>query len=55
MQEFYLSTSDSLAEVFQKISPSDEGIHIILKDGEHKGLFHERIFYNLPNPLVKKS
>ncbi|WP_294428290.1 pectinesterase family protein [uncultured Treponema sp.] len=50
-----LTTNDSLSEVFSKISPSDELIHILLSDGEHKGLLHERIFYNLPNPLVIES
>ncbi|MBQ4378208.1 MAG: hypothetical protein II821_03305 [Treponema sp.] len=55
MLEFYLTQNESLAEVFSKITPSQEEIHIILEDGEHSGLFHERLFYNLPNPLLIES
>ncbi len=35
-----------------KIDFSTQKIHIILKDGLHSGLEHERIFYDLPNPLL---
>jgi len=53
---YNLSTNDSLAEVFARLAnsklPADEKIHILLSDGEHHGLEHERLFYNLPNPLV---
>jgi pectinesterase len=56
---YNLSTNDSLAEVFARLAnsklPADEKIHILLSDGEHHGLEHERIFYNLPNPLVIES
>ena len=54
-----ITQNDSLAEVISKIPSSvkslNENVHIILSDGEHKGLYHERIFYNLPNPLVIES
>ena len=50
-----LSTNDSLAKVFSAISPSEEPIHILLADGEHRGLEHERLFYDFPNPLVIES
>ena len=50
-----LSTKDSLSQFFAGISPSSEIVHILLEDGEHRGLEHERIFYNLPNPLVIES
>ena len=50
-----LSTNDSLAKVFKTISPSEEPIHILLADGEHHGLEHERLFYDFPNPLVIES
>ena len=53
--EITLKPKDSLAEIFSKITPSAESVHILLEDGEHKGLEHERIFYNLPNPLVIES
>lgn len=56
---FNLSANDSLAKVFAQISnsavSSNEEIHILLEDGEHKGLEHERLFYDLPNPLVIES
>ncbi len=56
---FNLSTNDSLAKVFARISDSavssNEEIHILLEDGEHKGLEHERLFYDFPNPLVIES
>lgn len=56
---FNLSTNDSLAEVFARLSnsnlPVDEEIHILLANGEHHGLNHERLFYNLHNPLVIES
>ena len=52
---YILKTTDSLAQVFAQIPPSDEQVHILFKDGEHKGLYHERFFYNLPNPLVIES
>jgi len=56
---FNLSTNDSLAKIFAQISDSsassNEEIHILLEDGEHKGLEHERLFYDLPNPLVIES
>ena len=50
-----ITQNDSLAQVISQIAPSDEPVHILLSDGEHKGLEHERIFYNLPNPLVIES
>ncbi len=54
-----LTPDDSLGEVISQldysVSSSEEEIHILLEDGEHKGLEHERIFYNLPNPLVIES
>ena len=56
---FNLSTNDSLAKIFAQIADSaassNEEIHILLEDGEHKGLEHERLFYDLPNPLVIES
>ncbi len=56
---FNISTNDSLAKVFAQISDSsassNEEIHILLDDGEHKGLEHERLFYDFPNPLVIES
>ena len=56
---FNLSTNDSLAKIFAQISDSaassNEEIHILLEDGEHKGLEHERLFYDFPNPLVIES
>ncbi|MCR4822041.1 MAG: hypothetical protein K5873_04105 [Treponema sp.] len=57
--EVTLSTKDSLGEFISKldssIKSSEEEIHILLEDGEHKGLEHERIFYNLANPLIIES
>ena len=53
--KFFLTENDSLAETIANITPSDEVVHVILADGEHKGLEHERIFYNLPNPFVIES
>ncbi|WP_407429561.1 pectinesterase family protein [Treponema sp.] len=53
--DFLLTTNDSLAQVISQIPSSQEAVHILLEDGEHKGLEHERIFYNLPNPLVIES
>ena len=50
-----LSPNDSLAQVFSSLSPSQETVHILLADGEHRGLEHGRIFYNLPNPLLIES
>jgi len=51
-----LKTSDSLANAIASFnSPSQEELHIILEDGEHQGLSHQRIFYNLANPLVIES
>ena len=52
---FHLSKSNSLSDTFSKIPPSTEEVHIFLSDGEHQGLEHERIFYNLPNPLIIES
>lgn len=52
---YTLSPTDSLSDLFAEISPSSEPIHILLADGEHHGLEHERIFYDLPNPLVIES
>ena len=52
---YILKTTDSLAQFFSQISPSSAPVHILLTDGEHKGLVRERIFYNLPNPLVIES
>lgn len=56
---FNLTTNDSLAKIFAQISDSvassNEEIHILLEDGEHKGLEHERLFYDFPNPLVIES
>ena len=53
---YRLSTNDSLSQIFSKaaetVGSADEKIYIILSDGEHHGLEHERIFYDLPNPLV---
>ncbi|HAC32067.1 MAG TPA: hypothetical protein DCF70_05515 [Treponema sp.] len=34
---------------------SDEEIHILLSNGEHKGAEHERIFYNFANQLIIES
>ena len=50
-----LTQNDSLAQAISKISPSGEQIHILLASGNHRGLEHERIFYNLPNPLIIES
>ena len=56
---YRLSTSDSLAKIFSQVAETvgstDEEIHILLSDGEHHGLEHERLFYDLPNPLVIES
>ena len=56
---YRLSTSDSLAQIFSQVAETvgsaDEEIHILLSDGEHHGLEHERLFYDLPNPLVIES
>lgn len=53
--DFTLKPSESLSAIFSKISSSTESVHILLEDGEHRGLDHERIFYNLPNPLIIES
>ncbi|MCR5124810.1 MAG: hypothetical protein K6B43_06415 [Treponema sp.] len=52
-----ISVSDSLPDFFRNLSVQDEKeeIRVILSDGTHKGAFRERIFYNLPNPLVIES
>jgi len=52
-----ISVSDSLPDFFRNLSVQDENeeIRVILSDGIHKGAFRERIFYNLPNPLVIES
>ncbi|WP_191015152.1 pectinesterase family protein [Treponema zioleckii] len=54
-----LTSNDSLAEFIASLANDDslknnplEEIKVILAPGEHKGLFHERIFYDLPNPLA---
>lgn len=49
-------TVKSLEALLKKENISDsEKIEITLSDGDHKGLNHERIFYDLKNPLVIKS
>lgn len=56
--EIKLSTNESLGELIASLSEKITGaeeIKIILCDGEHKGLDKERIFYNLPNPLIIQS
>lgn len=59
MLEITLTTEQSLADFLHSLPsknlPSTEEIKITLKDGEHKGLNHERIFYDLPNSLTIKS
>ncbi len=52
-----ISVSDFLPDFFRNLSVQDENeeIRVILSDGTHKGAFRERIFYNLPNPLVIES
>lgn len=52
-----LSASDSLCEAISalKIESESEEIRIVLADGNHKGVFHDRIFYDLPNPLFIES
>lgn len=53
---FFLKTTDSISKIFSDFHENaDEVLHITLSDGEHKGLFHERIFYDLPNPLIIES
>ena len=56
---YTVNSNDSLAEIFSRIEGSatsgSEEIHILLSNGEHHGLEHERLFYNLPNPLVIES
>ncbi|MBQ9205525.1 MAG: hypothetical protein IJ158_02285 [Treponema sp.] len=53
--KYHVKPGDSLAHLFARISPSEEQIHILLADGTHEGLVHNRLFYNLPNPLVIES
>lgn len=53
------SLSDELKKI-QELSDSGklsetEQIEIALSDGEHKGVFQDRIFYDLPNPLTIES
>jgi len=57
MKNFYISEKDSLSQLIKSLSPcnSDEEIHILLSNGEHKGAEHERIFYNFANPLIIES
>ena len=57
MKNFYLSEKDSLSQLIKSLSPcnSDEEIHILLSDGEHKAAEQERIFYNFENPLIIES
>lgn len=53
---YTVNSSDSLSEIFSQIEksalPASEEIRILLSDGEHHGLEHERLFYNLANPLL---
>lgn len=56
--QFFITETDSLAAVLAKaVSQANlsDSIHIILSDGEHKGLHHERIFYNARQPLTIES
>ena len=52
-----LSTSDSLSEAISRLNPESESeeIKIVLADGKHEGVFRDRIFYDLPNPLFIES
>ncbi len=52
-----LSTSDSLSGAISRLNPESESeeIKIVLADGKHEGVFRDRIFYDLPNPLFIES
>lgn len=64
---YELDETDSIAELIRKLTDSaaasdtednqlsGQPIHIFLKDGEHKGLDRERIFYDIENPLTIES
>jgi len=62
MTEFKLTTNENLSNLIKTIEEKyseenlqNEEIKIILQDGEHKGVFQDRIFYNLKNPLTIES